>query len=181
MTTTRFLPGDAAPQTAFAAALRVNHAGEYGAKRIYAGQLAILGKGEHGDTLRHMAAQEQEHLDFFDRQLHDEKLPPTRFLPLWHIAGFALGAGTALLGAKAAMACTVAVEEVIDAHYQAQETAFADSHPELVEHIAHFRSEELEHRAIGLENGAEQAPAYPILSAIIKTGCKIAIKISERL
>jgi ubiquinone biosynthesis monooxygenase Coq7 len=161
--------------------IRVDHAGEYGAARIYAGQLAVLGKGEHGDTLRHMQAQEQVHLDTFSRLITTRRVRPTVLLPLWNIAGFALGAVTAALGPRAAMACTVAVEETIDEHYAAQEAALGDDERLLRDTIAKFRAEELEHRDIGLANGAEQAPGYRFLTAVIKAGCKAAIRISEKV
>jgi ubiquinone biosynthesis monooxygenase Coq7 len=161
--------------------IRVDHAGEYGAARIYAGQLAVLGKGEHGDTLRHMQAQEQVHLDTFSRLITTRRVRPTALLPFWHLAGFALGAATAALGPRAAMACTVAVEETIDEHYAAQEAALGDDEILLRDTIAKFRAEELEHRDIGLANGAEQAPGYRLLTAVIKAGCKAAIRISEKV
>jgi ubiquinone biosynthesis monooxygenase Coq7 len=161
--------------------IRVDHAGEYGAARIYAGQLAVLGRGEHAPVLQHMKAQEQVHLETFSKLIAARRVRPTVLLPLWNIAGFALGAVTAALGAKAAMACTVAVEETIDEHYAAQEAALDDDEVLLRETIAKFRAEELEHRDIGLANGAEQTPGYRLLTAVIKTGCKAAIKISERV
>ena len=161
--------------------IRVDHAGEYGAARIYAGQLAVLGRGPHAGTLEHMKAQEQRHLDIFSGLIVTRRVRPTAMLPFWHIAGFALGAATAALGPRAAMACTVAVEEVIDAHYAAQEAVLDEDEAPLRATIAEFRAEELEHRDIGLANGAEQAPAYRLLTAIVKTGCRAAIKISERV
>jgi ubiquinone biosynthesis monooxygenase Coq7 len=161
--------------------IRVDHAGEYGAARIYAGQLAVLGRGPHAGTLEHMKAQEQRHLDIFSGLIATRRVRPTALLPFWHIAGFALGAATAALGSRAAMACTVAVEEVIDAHYAAQEAVLDEDEAPLRATIAEFRAEELEHRDIGLANGAEQAPAYRLLTAIVKTGCRAAIKISERV
>ena len=178
--TTRYLPGDRSPQREVSRAIRVDHAGEYGAARIYAGQLAVLGRGARGDVLRHMAAQEQHHLDTFKGLIADRRVRPTVMLPLWHLAGFALGAVTAALGEKAAMACTVAVEETIDAHYQAQIDRLTEE-PALRETIETFRQEEVEHRDIGLEHGAEQAPAYRLLTRVIKTGCKAAIAVSERI
>jgi ubiquinone biosynthesis monooxygenase Coq7 len=128
-----------------------------------------------------MQAQEQAHLDTFSRLVAERRVRPTALLPLWHAAGFALGAATALLGHRAAMACTVAVEEAIDEHYQSQHAALGEDEAELKGHIERFRAEELEHRDIGLEHEAEQAPAYRLLSAAIKAGCKVAIKASERL
>jgi ubiquinone biosynthesis monooxygenase Coq7 len=174
-------PGDPSPRARLARFLRVDHAGEYGAKRIYQGQLAVLGRGPHGDTLRHMQAQEQVHLDHFSKLIGDRQVRPTALLPLWHVAGFALGATTALLGARAAMACTVAVEETIDEHYRAQHAQLGEDEGPLREHIEKFRQEELEHRDIGLQNGAEQAPGYRLMTAVIRTGCRLAIKVSERI
>ncbi len=161
--------------------IRVDHAGEYGAQRIYAGQLAVLGRSRHAPVLRHMKAQEEAHLATFSTLIAQRRVRPTAMLPFWHLAGFALGAGTALLGERAAMACTVAVEEAIDEHYQAQEAALGEDEAPLRADIARFRAEELEHRDIGLANEAEQAPAYRLLSAAIKAGCKAAIRISERI
>jgi ubiquinone biosynthesis monooxygenase Coq7 len=175
------LPGDRDLQGAVARILRVDHAGEYGATRIYKGQLAVLGRGRHGDTLRHMLAQEEAHLRRFSTMIGERRVRPTALLPLWHLAGFALGAATAALGERAAMACTVAVEEAIDDHYRAQVTELGDDEPALVADIEQFRAEELEHRDIGLANEAELAPAYRLLAGAIKLGCKVAIAASERV
>jgi ubiquinone biosynthesis monooxygenase Coq7 len=174
-------PGDPMVAEITERMIRVDHAGEYGATRIYAGQLAVLGRGGKGDVLRHMQAQEQEHLRAFNAMVADRRVRPTALLPLWHLAGFALGAVTAALGEKAAMACTVAVEESIDAHYAAQLETLGDTEPELRKTVAQFRAEELEHRDIGLEHGAEQAVGYRLLSRVIKAGCRAAIAISERV
>jgi ubiquinone biosynthesis monooxygenase Coq7 len=161
--------------------IRVDHAGEYGAERIYSGQLAVLGRGPHAETLHHMRDQEVQHLETFSRLIAARRVRPTAMLPIWHVAGFALGAVTAAMGVKAAMACTVAVEETIDAHYAAQQAALGEDEAPLNETIERFRLEELEHRDIGIENGALQAPAYRLLTAIIKAGCRAAIGISERV
>ena len=177
----RYLPGDPRPPADVERMVRVDQAGEYGAKRIYEGQIAVLGRGPKGDTLRHMAEQEQVHLDYFNDEIVKRRVRPTAMTPIWHLAGFALGAGTALIGEKAAMACTVAVEEVIDEHYAAQREKLGEDEQELKDTIERFRLEELEHRDIGYENGAEQAPAYPLLSAAIKRGSKLAIWLSERV
>jgi len=174
-------PGDMTARERSERMIRVDHAGEYGAARIYAGQLAVLGRGRKGDVLRHMAAQEQEHLRTFQALIADRRVRPTVMLPFWHLAGFALGAVTAALGEKAAMACTVAVEETIDAHYQKQITALDQTEPELRATLGKFRDEELEHRDTGIAHGAEQAPAYRLLRAVIKTGCRAAIALSERI
>ena len=175
------LPGDPTARDVVERTIRVDHAGEYGAKRIYEGQLAVLGRTRYGPLIEHMKAQEQVHLDTFSRLIGERRVRPTALLPFWHVAGFALGAASALLGHRGAMACTVAVEEAIDEHYRAQEDTLGDDEAELRADIARFRAEELEHRDTGLEHEAEQAPAYRLLSAAIKTGCKIAIKISERV
>jgi 3-demethoxyubiquinol 3-hydroxylase len=175
------LPGDPTTREAVERMIRVDHAGEYGAARIYAGQLAVLGRGPKGDVLRHMEAQEVVHRETFAALIAKRRVRPTAMLPLWHIAGFALGAATAAIGTRAAMACTVAVEEAIDEHYSAQAAALGADETELHDTIERFRAEELEHRDIGLENEAELAPAYRLLYAAIKTGCKVAIRISERV
>ncbi|MBN8902586.1 MAG: demethoxyubiquinone hydroxylase family protein [Rhodospirillales bacterium 69-11] len=179
--TARRLPGDRTTREAVERIIRVDHAGEYGAARIYAGQLAVLGRGEKGDMLRHMQAQEQVHLETFGELIRKRRVRPTALLPFWHAAGFALGAVTAAMGEKAAMACTVAVEEAIDEHYAAQLDTLADDEAGLKNTIGKFRAEELEHRDIGLAHGAEQAPGYRLLSAAIKAGCKVAIRLSERV
>lgn len=161
--------------------IRVDHAGEYGARRIYQGQLAVLKGTKHEPTIRHMQEQEEEHLDTFSRLIAERRVRPTALLPLWHVAGFALGAATAAMGPRAAMACTVAVEEAIDEHYQAQEATLGEDEAALKADIARFRAEELEHRDIGLANEAELTPGYKLLSAAIKLGCKVAIKVAERV
>jgi ubiquinone biosynthesis monooxygenase Coq7 len=175
------LPGDPSSRQMLERTIRVDHAGEYGAAHIYAGQLAVLGRGPKGDILRHMQAQEQVHLDTFAGLIASRRVRPTALLPLWRIAGLTLGAVTAALGTWAAMACTVAVEEAIDEHYQQQALALPDSEAPLRDTIERFRAEELEHRDIGLENEAELAPGYRLMSAVIKAGCKAAIHISERV
>ncbi len=171
------LPGD--PSEPTRRMIRVDHAGEYGAARIYAGQLAVLRNSDKAGLLRHMQAQEQAHLDTFSDLIATKRVRPTVMLPFWHLAGFALGAVTAALGERAAMACTVAVEETIDAHYTAQIDALADT--PLRQTLDRFRAEEREHRDIGLANGAEQVPGYRLLTGIIKAGCRAAIRISERV
>jgi ubiquinone biosynthesis monooxygenase Coq7 len=177
----KYLPGDTRAGRDVSSMLRVNLAGEYGAKRIYEGQLAVLGKGPKGDILRHMAELEARHLETFQHLVAERGARPTVLHPIWHAAGYALGAGTALMGEKAAMACTVAVEEVIDEHYREQHDALGDDEADLKATIEEFRQEELEHRDIGLEHGAEQATAYPVLSAAIKRASRLAIWLSERV
>lgn len=176
-----YLPGDLDPQQRLARMIRVDHAGEFGARRIYEGQLAVLGKTACAPTLRHMHEQELVHLRTFEKLMVENRVRPTALQPVWHVAGFALGAATALMGEKAAMACTVAVEEVIDEHYAGQAGQLGDDQAELKDTIETFRQEELEHRDIGLEHGAEEAPAYELLSGAVKTGSRLAIWLSERL
>ncbi len=164
------------------AMLRVDQAGEYGAKRIYAGQLAVLGNRHPiARDIGHMAAQEQVHLDRFNGMVAERGVRPTLLQPVWHVAGFALGAATALIGPKAAMACTVAIETEIDKHYGAQLDALGNADPELSDAIRTFQAEEVEHKEAALAAGAEEAPGYPILSAAIRFGCRMAIRLSERV
>jgi ubiquinone biosynthesis monooxygenase Coq7 len=162
--------------------LRVDQAGEYGATRIYAGQLAVMGnRAAHSPDIAAMAAQEAEHRARFDALMAARGVRPTALQPLWHIAGIALGAATALIGPEAAMACTAAVEAEIDRHYTRQLEDLGDSDPELSEIIDEFRAEEREHREIALAAGAERAPAFPLLSGAIRLGCRVAIRLSERI
>lgn len=162
--------------------LRVDHAGEYGAVRIYQGQLAVFGdKHPMSDTIKHMKAQEDVHLERFNQLIRDRGARPSLLTPLWHVAGFALGAGTALLGEKAAMACTEAVETVIDDHYKDQIKELGEDEADLAAEIEKFRQEEVEHREIAIKHGARQAPGYELLSGLIRFGCKAAIKLAERI
>jgi ubiquinone biosynthesis monooxygenase Coq7 len=165
--------------------IRVDHAGEFGARQIYAGQLAVLSRdpGARGavTAIRRMAAQEDVHFAIFERLVNERQVRPTALEPLWRVAGYALGAVTALMGEKTAMACTVAVEEVIDEHYAAQAERLGERDPELKSVIETARAEELEHRETALESGAEEAPGYGLLSAAIRFGCRTAIALSERL
>lgn len=162
--------------------IRVDHAGEYGAARIYAGQLAVMGdRAAVSGEIRRMAAQEERHLAAFDRLLLARGVRPTLLHPLWHVAGFALGAASALAGPRTAMAVTAAVETEIDRHYQAQREALAGDDPELEALIAEFQADEVAHRDEAVAHGAEQAPLYPLLSAVIRAGCRAAIRLSERI
>ena len=162
--------------------IRVDHAGEYGATRIYDGQIAVFGKNSKiGKTIQHMADQEQEHIDKFNELILEHRVRPTALLPIWNIAGFALGASTAFLGEKAAMACTVAVEKVIGEHYQEQLDLLEDDQKDLKKTISKFRDDELEHHDIGIEHDAESAPGYKIMSKVIELGCKTAIAISKKI
>uniref|UniRef100_A0A1B6M125 5-demethoxyubiquinone hydroxylase, mitochondrial n=1 Tax=Graphocephala atropunctata TaxID=36148 RepID=A0A1B6M125_9HEMI len=162
--------------------IRVDHAGELGADRIYAGQMAVLGGTSVGPKIQEMWEQEKFHKAKFEELINKYRVRPTAMMPLWNIAGFALGAGTALLGPKAAMACTVAVESVIVEHYNDQlRTLMADpaADKELLQTIQQFRDDEQEHHDTGLDHGAEQAPFYKLLTDTIKLGCKAAISISK--
>ena len=173
-------PGESQADTA--SMVRVDQAGEYGAARIYAGQLAVLAKGSPAaHQVARMAAQEQRHLDRFNALMSQRRVRPTVLQPFWHVAGFALGAATALIGEKAAMACTDAIETEIDRHYGEQLEALGDGDAELSADIAEFRAEELEHRDTARAHGAQEAPGYPILSAAIRAGCRVAIELSKRI
>lgn len=173
-------PGGKRPDTA--SMLRVNQAGEYGANRIYAGQLAVLRRGTPtARQVARMAAQEERHLDRFNQLMAARGVRPTALQPIWSVAGFALGAVTALISEKAAMACTDAVETEIDKHYSEQLEALGDDDPVLAADIAEFQAEELEHRQIARDHGAEDAVGYPVLTAAIRAGCRVAIELSKRV
>ena len=163
--------------------IRVDHAGEYGAVRIYEGQLAVLGArkdaAETVAAIKRMAEQEQRHLRAFDALINERRVRPTALEPVWRLAGFTLGAVTALMGEKAAMACTAAVEDVIDSHYASQLEQLSDR--EVKRTVEEFRRDEIAHRDEALAHGAEDAPGYRLLSAGIKAGCRLAIHLSERL
>lgn len=179
-TNRRVLPGDFALRDPVASALRVDHAGEYGATRIYAGQLAVLKHHETAGELRHMAAQEQAHLDMFNRVLPQHGVRPTLLMPFWHIGGWLMGAIPAMINPRAAMAVTVAVEEVITEHYNEQ-LASGTLDPALATTITQFRDEEMEHHNIGLAHEAEKAPLYRPLTATVRAICKGAIWLSARV
>lgn len=162
--------------------IRVDQAGEYGATRIYGGQLAVMGdRHPMARSISGMANQEERHRAFFDALIAQRGVRPTALQPVWNVAGFALGAATAAIGPAAAMACTVAVETEIDLHYQEQLDALGNSDPILSDAVAEFRAEELEHRDSALAAGAETAPGYPVLAGAIRLACRAAIAISKRL
>jgi ubiquinone biosynthesis monooxygenase Coq7 len=176
------LPGDRLPTEEVGRMLRVDHAGEYGATRIYTGQLDVLGRAARATgVVRQMAEAEARHLARFDALLRERKVRPTLLHPLWTVAGYALGAATALLGERAAMACTAAVEEVIDEHYRHQAEILEDEDPALREAILSFRDDEIAHRDIAMAHGAEETPGYDLISGVVNTGSRIAIWLSTRL
>ena len=163
------------------AILRVDHAGETAAAKIYDGQLAILKYTSVGPTIQHMKDQEQEHLDTFNKLLIENDTRPTALLPIWNVMGFGLGMASAIMGKKAAMACTIAVEEVIGEHYAKQAEALDENLPELKATLIKFRDEELDHLETGVEHDGRQAPGYEIMKTIVQFGCRTAIKISEKI
>jgi ubiquinone biosynthesis monooxygenase Coq7 len=173
-------PGDR--RRAIDSMIRVDQAGEYGATRIYAGQLAVMGdRTPTARAIAGMANQEARHRAFFDAMVARRGVRPTALQPIWNVAGFALGAVTAAIGPEAAMACTAAIETEIDLHYQHQLEALGEDDPELSAAVAEFRAEELEHRDTALAAGAEAAPGYPLLSGLIRIGCRAAIALSKRI
>lgn len=173
-------PGDRRPDRA--SMLRVNQAGEYGATRIYAGQLAVLRRNcPEAKLIARMAAQEERHLERFNSLMSQRRVRPTALQPLWNVAGFALGAVTALMSEEAALACTDAVETEIDRHYSEQLADLGDDDPEFAADIEAFRAEELEHRDSARAAGATNAAGYPLLTAAIRTGCRVAIELSKRV
>lgn len=175
------LPGDPSVKEMIDRIIRVDQAGEYGAQRIYAGQLAVLGKKPIGEELKQIAQKEDKHLEVFNRLMVERKVRPTLLHPLWHLAGFALGLSTALLGERAAMTCTVAVEEAIDEHYAKQANYLGEDESELRNIIISTREDELEHRDIALDAGAEETPLFPPMKLAVKAGTKVAIWLSERI
>jgi len=173
-------PGDTVPNSE--SMLRVDQAGEYGATRIYAGQLAVIGQDRAaGRVIARMANQERRHLQRFDALMAERGVRPTALQPLWKVAGFALGAATALISERAAMACTDAIETEIDRHYSKQLAELGDSDPVLAADIEDFRAEELEHRDTAREHGAAETLGYPLLTAAIRAGCRVAIGLSKRI
>ncbi len=177
---TSWRPGDRRADAA--SMLRVDQAGEYGATRIYAGQLAVLRpNGAKAKLISRMAAQEQRHLQRFDKLMAERRVRPTVLQPLWNVAGFALGAATALMSEEAALACTDAIETEIDRHYAGQLADLGDDDPEFSRDIREFQAEEVEHRDTARGAGAMNAAGYPLLTAAIRAGCKVAIGLSKRI
>ena len=178
-------PGAGAGAARLGEILRVDHAGELGAVHIYRGQRAVLGgapgRERIAGQLEEMEAHEARHLARFETLLAERRVRPTLLTPFWRLAGFALGAGTALMGEKAAHACTEAVETVIGEHYASQVRELSESEPALAAELSGFQAEELAHRDLAVEEGARDAPGYPLLAAVIRTGCRTAIRISEKL
>lgn len=178
-------PGPGQDKARLAEMLRVDHAGEFAAVHIYRAQRAVLearkGKGEISADLTEMEGHEQVHLDRFNALLNEHQVRPTAMIPLWKVAATVLGAGTALISDKAAHACTEAVESVIEKHYAEQIAEIKDRDPELAAELTQFRDEELMHHDHAIAHGSREAPAYRLLSGVIKLGCKAAIKISERV
>lgn len=162
--------------------LRVDQAGEYGATRIYEGQLAVMGNRAPGSSLiAGMAAQEAGHRERFDAMMTERGVRPTALQPIWSAAGYALGAATALMGPEAAMACTAAIETEIERHYTQQLETLGDEDAELAETIREFRDDERAHHDVAIDAGARGAPGYPLLSGAIRLGCRLAIRLSERV
>ncbi len=179
------LPGDAGWGRRMAEMIRVDHAGEYGVVAIYRGQRAVLagarGKARIAGQIAEMEREEQRHLDAFDALIRAGRARPTALAPLWNVAGFALGATTALLGEKATHACTAAVEEVIDRHYQEQLEELGARDPAFSAMVEEFRKDEIAHKDLAIAEGAREAPGYRLLSAAIRLGCRIAIRVSEKV
>tara|TARA_B100002052_G_scaffold193673_1_gene176535 strand:- start:379 stop:912 length:534 start_codon:yes stop_codon:yes gene_type:complete len=165
--------------------IRVDHAGERGAIKIYEGQLLALNTIIKNDELKkkieEMQVHEKEHCDYFEKEIKKRNIKPTKFLPLWDLLGVGLGFGSAIIGKKATMLCTASVEEVIDQHYQNQINQLQNDEKELKNKIVKFRNEELQHKDIAYEEGATKKGFYSIMDKIIKTGSKIAIGISEKI
>ena len=161
--------------------LRVDHAGEVSARKIYDGQLLVLGNKPEAKEIQHMRNQEQHHLDTFDKLLNEYKIRPSLLTPLWNTAGFALGTITAMMGTKAAMACTIAVEEVIGEHYQKQAKELLKDNKELSKKLNEFADEELEHRDTAKDHHGELAFGYRLMRRIIQRGCRVAIKVAEKI
>ncbi len=177
----QILPGQLSKRKRLERIIRVDHAGEYGAKRIYQGQLDVLRGTDKEPIIQHMADQEQEHLEAFEKYIVEKRVRPSLLHPFWHISGYMLGFITAKMGPRAAMACTVAVEEVIDEHYQKQLEELGKDEPDIRAKIEKFRQDEQDHRDTGLEHEAELTPAYELLRKVIGNCSKAAIWVAERV
>ncbi len=179
------MPGEDVAARRIEAMIRVDHAGEYGAVQIYRGQRAVFDRVEArahaARVIAEMEAGEAEHLKTFDRMIAERGVRPTIMAPIWRVAGFGLGAVTALMGEAAAHACTEAVEDVIEDHYKRQSERLGRDDPELKEVIDRFREDEIGHKETAIDQGARSAPGYPVLSALVKLGCRAAIRISEQI
>ena len=175
------LPGDLDGRALVERMIRVDHAGEYGALRIYEGQMAVLGTAAAGGAIAHMADQERDHLAAFEKLICERRVRPTALTPLWHLGGFVLGAVTAALGPRVAMACTAAVEEVIDHHYARQIEQLGEDEADLRASMESYRADEAAHRDTAYEHGAREAPGYGVLTGAIKVGTRLAIWLSERV
>ncbi len=165
--------------------IRVDHAGERGAIKIYEGQLLALNTFKKNEKLKKliegMKDHEKEHFDFFDKEIHERNIKPTIFLPIWDLLGVTLGFGTTLLGEKAAMLCTASVEEVIDGHYKDQLDKLGDDEKKLKDSISKFRQDEIDHKNKAYEEGATKSGLYFVLDKIIQTTSRVAIKVSEKI
>lgn len=173
-------------QQVYKAFLKVNHSGELAADRIYAGQMYVFRNDpKYAAMIQHMWDQEKKHLEYFEKQILYKRTSKSLLYPLWDVAGTVLGVGTALMGKRAAMACTVAVEDTISKHYDNQIRELLNDdvkeHHDYIENISQIRDEELEHHDTGIENEAEKAFGYNVLSGIISNGCKLAIAIAQRI
>ena len=175
------LPGDVPPDEMIKRIIRVDQAGEYGAQRIYAGQLAVTKKNSLRKKIQMMADHEKDHLEIFNNLMLERKIRPTALQPVWHVLGFALGATTALMGEKSAMACTVAVEEVIDEHYAKQANYLGNDENQLREIILDTREDEIEHKNIASNSLEKIETDLQPLRFVIKKGTKLAIWLSERI
>ncbi len=177
-------PGRGASASRLAEILRVDHAGELAAVHIYRGQQAVFaaaGRTALSDGFKDLQQQEAEHLKAFDGLLAERQVRPSLLTPLWRAAAFALGAGTALMGEKAAHACTDAVEQVIEEHYAGQIEELQGREPQLAAQLSRFRDDELSHQSEAVQSGARDAPAYPVLAAVIRAGCRVAIRTAEKI
>ena len=165
--------------------IRVDHAGERGAIKIYEGQLlalkTIIQDEKLKNTIEEMKEHEKEHLEYFEKEIYNRKIKPTYFLPLWDVMGVALGFGTAMLGKKAAMVCTASVEEVIEDHYQNQIKKLGNDEKDLKAKIEKFKTDEVNHKNIAYDSGATNKGVYSIMDKIIRTSSRIAITISEKI